>query len=49
MPKLKNNPTAVRLGELKAPLQKEAMQLDRSLHWLIYSILKNYINSKNTK
>lgn len=40
-----NNPTAVRLKELKAPLQKEAMQQDRSLNWLIYKILKDFVNN----
>jgi len=33
-------PTPVRLGELKAPLQEAASSQDRSLNWLIISILK---------
>lgn len=40
------NATAIRLGELKAPLQREAMNLDRSLHWLIRKILKAHVDAK---
>ncbi len=39
-------PTAIRLDELKAPLQEEAMRQDRSLNWLIKKILREFI-SKN--
>ena len=41
-----NNPFPVRLGEIKKPLQREATEKDRSLHWLILSILKNYVKNK---
>ena len=41
-----NNPFPVRLGEIKKPLQSEATEKDRSLHWLILSILKNYVKNK---
>ncbi len=36
----KDNATSLRLGEIKAPLQKVAMEMDRSLNWLIISLLK---------
>lgn len=39
-----NKPFPVRLGDLKKPLQCEAMQADRSLHWLIKKILKEYVD-----
>jgi hypothetical protein len=35
LPSTQKNATPVRLGELKAPLQEEAMRLDRSLNWLV--------------
>lgn len=38
-----NKPTPVRLKELKAPLQEEAMRIDRSLNWLIVKVLKEYL------
>lgn len=38
----KDKPTPIRLKDLKAPLQMEAMKMDRSLNWLIISILKEY-------
>jgi predicted transcriptional regulator len=41
-----DKPTPVRLKELKAPLQQEAMQMDRSLNWLIRSIIKKYLSGK---
>jgi len=44
--KRNDNPTPVRLGELKSTLQEEAMQLDRSLHWLIIKIIKDYVERK---
>jgi len=43
-----DKPTPVRLKEMKAPLQKQAMELDRSLHWLIRKILSDYLKSKNS-
>jgi len=33
-------PTPIRLKDWKAPLQMEAMKMDRSLNWLILSIIK---------
>jgi hypothetical protein len=47
-----NKPFPIRLGELKPPLQKEAVDNDRSLHYWIKKILKKYIDDKdlwNTK
>lgn len=44
--KRRDNPTPVRLGELKCHLQKEAMELDRSLNWLILKIIKAHIDGK---
>jgi hypothetical protein len=41
--------TAVRLGELKAPLQMEAMKQDRSLNWLIRLACKEYLIRKKKK
>lgn len=38
-------PTPVRLKELKAPLQQEAMKIDRSLNWLMVKIAKDFLNS----
>ena len=40
-----SNPTSFKLGELKAPLQKEAHRLDRSLHWLVLKVLREYIKT----
>jgi hypothetical protein len=47
--KKSNNPYAVRLGDLKPPLQIEACELDRSLHWLIKKILRNHVDGKNLR
>lgn len=47
MKKCDDNPTAIRLGQLKAPLQKEAMKQDRSLHWLVIKFLKECIKKYN--
>lgn len=41
----KGKATSIRLGELKPPLQQEAMKLDRSLHWLMIKVLKDYVAS----
>jgi hypothetical protein len=41
----KHKPTAIRLKELKAPLQKEAMKQDRSLNYLVFKILKDFVNN----
>lgn len=41
--------TPVRLKELKAPLQEEAMRQDRSLNGLIFKILKDYLSTLKTK
>ncbi len=38
-----NKPTPIRLKELKAPLQEEAMRIDRSLNWLVVKVLKEYV------
>lgn len=46
--KRKDNPTPFRLGEIKAPLQREAAELDRSLHWLVLRILSNYLKEKDS-
>lgn len=40
----KNKATGIRLKELKAPLQREAMKQDRSLNGLIFKILKEFVN-----
>lgn len=42
--KQKQKATSIRLGELKPPLQQEAMKLDRSLHWLMLKILKTHVD-----
>jgi len=44
-----NKPFPVRLGDLKKPLQCEAVNQDRSLHWLIKTILEKYVESKNLR
>lgn len=35
-----DNPVPIRLRDLKAPLQRLAFDMDRSLHWLILDIIK---------
>lgn len=35
--------TSFRLKELKPILQEEAMKIDRSMHWLVIKVLKEYI------
>ena len=47
--KHKFTPTPIRLNELKPLLQKEAMELDRSLNWLVCKIVKDYLSNKQTK
>lgn len=50
MKKTESGSTSVRLKEIKAPLQEEAMKQDRSLNWLIFKVLKDFLtNLKNTK
>lgn len=49
MSNIDNKPFPVRLGELKAPLQMEAVQSDRSLHYLIRKILRTYVEGKNIR
>ena len=44
-----DKPFPIRLGELKPILQMEATQMDRSLHWLIKRILKDYTESRKEK
>lgn len=44
-----NKPFPIRLGTLKKPLQSEAVEIDRSLHWLIKKILKSYVDGKNLR
>lgn len=44
-----NNPFPVRLGDLKKPLQCEAVKQDRSLHWLIKKILEKYVDDTNLR
>ncbi len=39
-------PFSVRLGELRPVLEKEAQTAERSLHWWIKKILKDYITKK---
>lgn len=52
---IRDSATSLRLGEIKAPLQKAAMGMDRSLNWLIISLLKDteiikkYYENKNNK
>ncbi len=41
-----NKPFPIKLGELKPLLQEEAFSNDRSLHYWIKKILKEYINLK---
>jgi len=38
--KCQDIPTTIRLKELRAIYQKEAIKIDRSMHWLIISVLK---------
>ena len=45
MMKLEEKATSIRLGVLKAEMQKEAMRLDRSLHWLILKALREYVKT----
>mgnify|MGYP002132173216 CR=1 FL=1 len=46
MKKPEDKPFGVRLGELKRPMQIEAVEQDRSLHYLIKKILKEYVKKK---
>lgn len=41
-----DKPFPIRLGELKPLLQQEAMTNDRSLHYWIKKILKEYVIKK---
>ena len=41
-----SNPFPIRLGELKPILQQEASQNDRSLHYWVVKILKEYVKTK---
>lgn len=41
-----NKPFPIRLGDLKPVLQKEAVSNDRSLHYWIKKILKEYLSKK---
>jgi len=45
MSNTKYKPTPIRLKELKAPLQEEAMKIDRSLNWLIVKLAKDFLNN----
>jgi hypothetical protein len=51
--KKRDTPTPIRLKDLKAPLQMEAMKMDRSLNWFILSwikehpCIKEYLKKKN--
>ena len=45
----RHKPTAIRLKELKAPLQREAMKQDRSLNYLIIKILKDFVTNNLKK
>lgn len=42
-----NNPTPIRLGELKPILQQEAFEEDRSLHYVVVKILKDHVAAKS--
>ena len=42
MAKTDKNPVSIKLGELKPFLYKEAVAADRSLHYWILKILKEY-------
>jgi len=44
--KQKFTPTPIRLNELKPLLQREAMEQDRSLNWLVCKIVKDYLSNK---
>lgn len=41
------NASSIKLGELLTPLQEEAKRLDRSLNWLVRSIIQEYLKNKN--
>lgn len=49
MSKADNKPFPVRLGDLKRELQKEAVANDRSLHYWILKILREYKEKNNKK
>ncbi len=49
MQKDDDKPFPIRLGDLKAPLQEEATQNDRSLHYLIKKIIRAYVDSKDLR
>jgi hypothetical protein len=46
---MNDKPYPIKLGELKPLLQKEAMQLDRSMAWLIRDILKKHFANKGKR
>lgn len=46
MTKDPHNPVRVRLGDIKPTLQQEAHEADRSLHYIIVKILKDYVKKK---
>lgn len=41
-----SKPISVRLGDLKPLLQKEAAENDRSLHYWVKKILKEYVSKR---
>lgn len=38
----KQNGINLRLKEIQAPIQKKAMELDRSLNWVVCTMLKDH-------
>lgn len=45
MAKEHDKPYPLRLKDIKAPLQMQAMEQDRSLHYWIITILKNHLKN----
>lgn len=43
------NPCAIRLAELKSPMQAEAMKMDRSLNWLVRLACKEFLARRKKK
>lgn len=44
-----NKPFPVRLGDMKTELQQQAVEQDRSLHYLIRKILKSHLEKGKKK
>lgn len=35
----------IRLDELKAPLREDASEMEKPLRWLVFKVLKNYVDN----